>query len=413
MTAARAQYRVDHWTADDGLPQNSVYEIVQTRDGYLWLATVDGLARFDGVRFTIFNKSNSPGISNNRFTALFEDFQGDLWAGTEESGVVRFHDGRFEPFDADGGVLRTVYWIRADADDRGVVFVNNLFQTFHFSDGKFSTLDASSNFSPSERAARSSSVKIVCRNDAENNVSECLVGGRWIGFPIPGATPQKKFVSVARGVNVTVSAQEANGNVWLITNDGRVARAENGRVTKVFDERDGLPKHPLCFMTGARFGLVAKDADGSLWLVDLPSMRKELLLKKDAVPPPFEREEILSTYADGEGNLWFGTVRDGLFRARKQIVTAYSEAEGIAVKNVYPIYQDRAGTIWVGTTVGATGGLYKYENGAFASIESTKNFLVSAIGEDAAGRVLISDGGSLYVKEENDRFAPFENGKLS
>src|SRR4051812_26512364 len=62
-SAARAQYRFDHWTADNGLPQNSVRDIVQTQDGYLWFTTFDGLVRFDGVRFTVFNKSNSPGIA--------------------------------------------------------------------------------------------------------------------------------------------------------------------------------------------------------------------------------------------------------------------------------------------------------------------------------------------------------------
>jgi ligand-binding sensor domain-containing protein len=81
---AHAQYRFDHWTADNGLPQNSVRDIVQTRDGYLWLTTFDGLVRFDGVRFTVFNKSNSPGIITNRFVQLFEDAQGDLWATTEQ-----------------------------------------------------------------------------------------------------------------------------------------------------------------------------------------------------------------------------------------------------------------------------------------------------------------------------------------
>jgi len=76
ITAANGQYRIDQWTADDGLPQNSVYGIVQTGYGYLWLA------RFDGTRFTVFNKSNSPGIVNNRFISLFETKGGDLWAGT-------------------------------------------------------------------------------------------------------------------------------------------------------------------------------------------------------------------------------------------------------------------------------------------------------------------------------------------
>src|SRR5262245_54505150 len=90
-TTARAQYRFDHWTADNGLPQNSVRDIVQTRDGYLWLATLDGLVRFDGVRFTVFNKSTSPGIVSNRFLQLYEDGKGDLWATTENSGLTRLH----------------------------------------------------------------------------------------------------------------------------------------------------------------------------------------------------------------------------------------------------------------------------------------------------------------------------------
>src|SRR5687768_7080572 len=66
-TTAHAQYRFDHWTADNGLPQNSVRDIVQTRDGYLWMTTFDGLVRFDGVRFTVFNKSNTPELASNRF----------------------------------------------------------------------------------------------------------------------------------------------------------------------------------------------------------------------------------------------------------------------------------------------------------------------------------------------------------
>ncbi|HEY9283108.1 MAG TPA: two-component regulator propeller domain-containing protein [Pyrinomonadaceae bacterium] len=403
-TSVRAQYRFDHWTADNGLPQNSVLGIVQTRDGYLWLATVDGLARFDGARFTIFNKSNSPGIINNRFISLFEDGRGDLWAGTEESGIVRFSGGRFEHFGVDAGIPRSVVGIVADADD-GAIFHGDG-QTIRFRDGKFSPFEERSNFSLPARAARSSSVKLSCRFNYEGKLSECLINGRWSKFSLADGSAKEKFLSVA--TSVAFVAQEANGSVWLITDDGRVARAENGRVTAVYDERDGLPKYPLTFMTGSRLGLVAKDADGSLWLVDLPSMQKELLLKKADVPPPLERAEISSTYRDGEDNLWFGTMRDGLFRARKQIITAYSEADGITKKNTYPIYEDRAGTIWIG----AADGLFKYENGTFALIESTKNFLVNAIGEDAAGRILITDGGTLYV-QENTQFVPFERGKNS
>lgn len=75
---AHAQYQIESWTTDNGLPQNTVSSIVQTLDGYLWLATLDGLVRYDGVRFTVFNKSNSKGIGSNRFTRMVVDASSDL-----------------------------------------------------------------------------------------------------------------------------------------------------------------------------------------------------------------------------------------------------------------------------------------------------------------------------------------------
>src|SRR5262245_36237744 len=95
--------RFDVWTTEQGLPQNSVNAIVQTRDGYLWLATMDGLARFDGVRFTVFNKANTAGITSNRLTALREDGDGVLWIGTESGGIIRYKDRAFTTYaTADG-----------------------------------------------------------------------------------------------------------------------------------------------------------------------------------------------------------------------------------------------------------------------------------------------------------------------
>src|SRR5580765_6862829 len=78
--AATVQLTFDTWTTENGLPQNSVNDILQTRDGYLWLATFGGLVRFDGVRFVIFDRS-TPGIESQRVRALYQDRSGVLWAG--------------------------------------------------------------------------------------------------------------------------------------------------------------------------------------------------------------------------------------------------------------------------------------------------------------------------------------------
>src|SRR5277367_5174406 len=107
-TPVRAQYRLDAFTADNGLPQNVIRGIHQTSDGYLWIATFDGLARFDGVHFTVFNKSNTPGLITNRIGSMQGTPDGDLWLGTEASGVMRYHHGSFETYGPAEGVLGNI-----------------------------------------------------------------------------------------------------------------------------------------------------------------------------------------------------------------------------------------------------------------------------------------------------------------
>src|SRR5436305_1852015 len=80
-------YTIDVWDTEDGLPQHSVIAMTQTRDGYLWLGTLNGLVRFDGIRFTIFDEANTPGLGSGEIVYLFEDSQLNLWVGTQTAGV--------------------------------------------------------------------------------------------------------------------------------------------------------------------------------------------------------------------------------------------------------------------------------------------------------------------------------------
>jgi ligand-binding sensor domain-containing protein len=103
ISPVSAQYSFDVWTAHTG-PQNVISGISQTADGYLWLATCDGLIRFDGVRFTVFNKSNSPGIDSNQFESLYQDRNGDLWLTTESNGITRYRRGSFTTYTTQHGL---------------------------------------------------------------------------------------------------------------------------------------------------------------------------------------------------------------------------------------------------------------------------------------------------------------------
>ncbi len=399
VTGANAQYRFDNWTADDGLPQNSVYSIAQTSDGYLWLATVDGLARFDGARFTVFNKSNSPGIINNRFTALYEDARGDLWAGTEQSGMVRYHHGRFKNFSAGEGAR--INWIGGTADDNGLIFISQS-KVSSFRDRGSSPFEPQTYRFDAAHVHEQKNVRLYCESNT------CYVNGRRLSFSRAEDSPE---------YNLKAAARTAHGKFWLLTDRRELVRVENGKVVRTFNAGDGLPEIPLEFIAGAKTSLISWDGKDSLWLTDLETMRNELLLRipadapaetGDIYPPFLEGESVFqSSYQDGEGNLWFGTLRAGVYRARKQIVRTFSTAEGLTDNNVYPLFENDDGAVLVGTT----SGLFNLENDHFVPLESPPNSPIHAFGRDPVGRIVFSVSGNLYLRD-GSRSVPFLRGRI-
>jgi ligand-binding sensor domain-containing protein len=89
-----SQAQVDAWQTENGLPQNTVTSILRTRDGHLWFGTYDGLVRFDGARFTVFDGKSTPLLATGSAFALMEDRSGTLWIGRSEN-VVQYRDGVF------------------------------------------------------------------------------------------------------------------------------------------------------------------------------------------------------------------------------------------------------------------------------------------------------------------------------
>ncbi len=139
---SQAQFRSTQWTADLGLPQNIIRGILQTPDGYLWIATLNGVARFDGVRFTIFNKSNTPGITVNRFAAMVEGAPGDLWFYCDGGAVIRFHGGSFSTLGPREGVPENkVYGITADGHGGVWIVRDQTILEWKEADGRFEPIE--------------------------------------------------------------------------------------------------------------------------------------------------------------------------------------------------------------------------------------------------------------------------------
>lgn len=388
VSFASAQYRIDQWTADTGLPQNSVHNILQTRDGYLWLTTLDGLVRFDGVRFTVFNKSNSEGISSNRFLVLHEDEQGDLWAGTEDGGVVRYHQGHFTSYGKEQGLtsLQVVHFPITNDGSLLVSLIDG--QWMQFSNEKFvpmtPILDPATNaiYKPQEN------LRVTCIYDVIH--IGCNLYGSKINWTKADGLPSLSLTGRSNAV------LDRNGVLWIGLYDAGLVRIENNRIVKIYTEQDGLPGKPFLVAAGARAALLTRDKDGAVWLTDLAAWQHQLVGKQ--FPAPITDFGSAMTYEDREGNLWFGTLRDGLFRARRQSITSYSKAEGLTQNNIYPIFEDRNGTVWIGTTEG----LFTYRDGVFAIDKTLKKQIVSAITEDHSGRIFAGEFGKVWVRDGTD-----------
>jgi signal transduction histidine kinase/ligand-binding sensor domain-containing protein len=379
-SGVRAQYRFDHWTADNGLPQNSVRDIVQTRDGYLWLATLDGLVRFDGVRFTVFNKSNSPGITNNRFTKLYEDAHGNLWASLESAGLTRLQQGRFATFTAAHGLPPDAI-SSIGGDGRGNLIVISGFVLYRWIEGRFQQendrqLRPDREQTPRSRAQADVAVHLPFYSDGSKMI--CFVDGQLRSWQRPEYPAE--FTNFHPG-------QDQHGNTWFSSPDGLVS-TQNGRVAEIYNQRNGLPgKQPRLVFGQWPLQAVSTGANGSLWLTDLDSMQTQLVTRQ----PP-EGLDISLAYADREGNYWFGTLYNGLYRARKQIITAYSNPQGLVAREIYPVLEDRAGDFWIGT---AGNGLYRFMKGAFTNYAIAPNAadnIITAIHQDRAGRLWVNRG---------------------
>ena len=348
---AVGQYRFDTWTTDNGLPQNGIRQITQTPEGYLWFTTFDGLVRFDGVRFTTFNKSNTKGIINNRFTGIFGDTDGTLYATTAEDGILTiYRNGVFSSLTSAEVPGHYIAKVEHGPDGKLRFLSEDEDRTtrswYSLNEGKFEFIEKQAKYN-------------------EDRVISGRFGNQWV-VTTTGITEIKEGQSLYTPLDLTNLVFRANvfedsyGSLWI--GENRVHRIHNG-VLRTFDEKDGLIRNSL-------YHSFWQEADGSVWvssggaastsigLVQFNGDNIRLWGKENGLVS----SSIESLFHDREGTVWLATDR-GLIRRRKQFVEAFSIKDGIVHSEVYPLYRDRSDNIWVGTSRG----LSIYRNDKFES----------------------------------------------
>jgi diguanylate cyclase (GGDEF)-like protein len=408
---AISQYVRAQW--QDQLPHNTILSILQTRDGFLWFGTYEGLARFDGVEFTVFDRQNSA-LTSAAISSLAEDAGGDLWVGSG-SGLYRFDRKTMKRVDL--GPLGQVITALAESTD-GNVWVATTRGLGRIESGKLRILRQSDGAPPQVvrtiRAGPHGDVWLgteggglvawhegqfttytVDEGLSSNEVFAIATDGAgrvWVGTHGGGVdllaegriAPALPSDSAISGNSIDALLSDHDGNVWMAVEGSGVCRLTGGEVScepagavpsdlirSLFEDREGS-----VWIGGTNSGLrqlrdgkfttttgehstnyvrsVAESVDGTMW-VGTDGSGTNVVRDAALVPFPADSrlpsEFVRSVYPDRDGNVWVGTL-GGLTRLREATSRTYTKRNGLASDIVYAIHEGRDGSIWVGTSLG-------------------------------------------------------------
>jgi len=423
-------YLVDVWQTESGLPANIVHGIGQTPDGYLWCGTVRGLARFDGVRFTVFNLPQTLGLGAGRITQLLVDRRGTLWLALWEGALIRFQDGTFTPFYPPPRPSSGRSFVRMAEDATGALWLTaEDGALLRFANGQFTLV--STRWDPSGKQSF----------DIHSDYS----GQLWVASRLGLArleVERQELAPPALDGNSTpceVLCPSRTGGWWLQT-AGRVRLWRDGQwladagerlwpadrpVPSCLEDRAGhlwvgtLGDGLFCYHTNGPPQRIARneglgsslvwalfeDAEGNLWVGTraggLNRVRPALFktyTRKDGLAS----DQITAICEGADGELWVGTDGDGVNRLKAGGVTHFGREQGLEGLQVRGLVFDRQGELWVGSQ---PGGLFKFEQGRFVPQGrfAGPDIMIDSLFEDAENRLWLG-------QRSLNRMVPFTNG---
>ncbi len=342
--AASERFVVQQWKVEHGLPQSSVRCISQTTDGYIWIGTWNGLARFDGVRMKTFKPANTPALLTGNIMSLFTDRRGILWIGTDAGGLVRYAGGKFERIDSARGITATRI-LSINEDSSGRLWCATESGVFVSADGRFLHFD------------RSSGLPLTYANQ----ILPLPDGTVYVGFVGTGAMTElrgdsisvKEFFPVG-GYAVTA---DRSGTIWYCAKGRGFVRRHKG-IESVDPE-----------FAGVRPGETYILRNGEKWLLTPDDLRIITDTLKTSVDffGPVSTGDLSTVFEDREGNIWLGKDGGGLIQLRRKQVSTLSTANGFGADIVLCGMQDSDGAVWIGTW---DGGLKKRKPGPGRSFVS-------------------------------------------
>ncbi|MDW8310092.1 MAG: two-component regulator propeller domain-containing protein, partial [Verrucomicrobiales bacterium] len=380
------EYALHLWQLEDGLPQNAVSAVVQTSDGYLWVGTYNGLARFDGVRFTVFNRDRTPGLRNDRVTALFEWPHGMLVIGHETGELTSYQQGRFYPLDFQAAWSgRKIVGFAVDAE-RELWAVNG--------DGLLARVrDGAMQIPPAGQAVGLAGVV-----QGEQGRFWVLRDGQCSVYE-RGQLSAMHFDGLLDNRYVQGITPSRRGGLW-VAEEGRLRRWSDGAWVEDLGAAPWGVSALTCFLE-TRSGLLAVGtAEMGLFVVE-PGRAVRHWNRATGLPSDWVR----CLTEDREGNLWFGIGTSGLAALRRSKAATVRPPDDWRGASVLSVSAGPEDEIYAGTE-GA--GIYRFHRGEWThwgTGQGLSNLFVWTVCPEANGRVWAGTwGGGLFVRNGEEPF---------
>ncbi len=386
LRAEAPSYMIRNWQTEAGLPQDTVTALAATSDGYLWLGTYNGLARFDGLNFTVFAADKIPELENGRISSLYADTRGRLWIGHETGDVTWYQAGRFHSIKVEKRPPpRSVMSI--SEDEYGLIWLLA-------PDGALRRIGT--DFQVSLIPSRVGGTTLSLRRDCEGRLwslrmSELSQIRKGRPTPILGGLGTNRFLLEA-------GCARRAGGLWLLM-DRKIMKWVDGKTSEVI----GVVPRDL-----RQVSAMAETVSGELAFGTLD--RGLFLLAPTGEVAQFSRSNgladdwVRSLYADAGGNLWVGTANGGLNMLQRKTISEIAPPDGWQGRQVLSVCASRNGSLWVGTE-GA--GLYHFRDGNwehFGPGDGISNPYVWSVLEDSSGQLWVGTwNGGLLIKRD-DRF---------
>ncbi len=335
VSPSQLKFRQRVWTREDGLPSNEIRAIQQTKDGFLWVATPNGLARFDGINFRLFNRSNTPVFQGDECTALAEDRMGNLWVGTSK-GLIRTQNGDWKLFTTED-LLWDNQITALCATSSGDLWIGTMQGPVRFLNGGFTRFDP-------RGVGRKQGDRIT------NTLYEDRDGSVWIGSQTGSQRWDSKLERLTdefffdATLYMRQFAEDFHGNFWM-------------KGYYLWNKKDSLWNISVetTPFSDANISAIFTDRRGSMWMATI----SDGLIRWDdgrisarpegvQLPDP----EVSCMFDDNEGNIWIGTKSGGLVQLRPHRFQQYTARDGLLDDYVWSICERRDGSIWVGTRKG-------------------------------------------------------------